>query len=433
MPWVFLIVSVWGALFTLNAYWPSRRLYPLVVPSFFAGWLTSELPVHHVVWQALATVGFVALGALDKWPGVVGLGLTLLSWAGLFGLVRIASRAERVLEEALQQALGRDYRKGLPEEQVSRRRRVPWNPFAYRHPDVEVHRHIPYATEAGHRHQLDVYTPRQRVTRAPVLFQIHGGAWVVGNKREQALPLMNHLTSKGWICVAANYRLSPRTTFPDHLVDLKRALAWVKQHIDQYGGDPGFVVATGGSAGGHLASLLSLTANDPEYQPGFEQADTAVAGCVSFYGVYDFTDEFELRASRGIEGLLERMVMKKRLVDEPEAFRRASPMHRVHPDAPPFFVLHGTHDSLISAAEGRHFAKRLHDCSKAPVAYAELPGAQHAFELFHSVRCDLAVEAVDRFLSWVHARYRSEQAPETRRRSTPSRNSALADPPPKLT
>lgn len=86
------------------------------------------------------------------------------------------------------------------------------------------------------------------------------------------------------------------------------------------------------------------------------------------------------------------MVMKKRLVDEPEAFRRASPMHRVHPDAPPFFILHGTHDSLVSVEEGRYFAKRLRDCSNAPVAYAELPGAQHAFELFHSARCDLAVE-----------------------------------------
>ena len=80
------------------------------------------------------------------------------------------------------------------------------------------------------------------------------------NKHEQALPLMNHLAARGWVCVAANYRLSPRATFPDHLIDLKRALAWIREHIAEFGGDPGFVAATGGSAGGHLSSLLSLTA-----------------------------------------------------------------------------------------------------------------------------------------------------------------------------
>ena len=90
------------------------------------------------------------------------------------------------------------------------------------------------------------------------------------------LPLMYHLAARGWVCVAANYRLSPRATFPDHLIDVKRALAWIKRHGAEYGADPDFVVVTGGSAGGHLAALVALTANDPEYQPGFEDVDTTV-------------------------------------------------------------------------------------------------------------------------------------------------------------
>ena len=109
-----------------------------------------------------------------------------------------------------------------------------------------------------------------------MLLQIHGGAWVIGNKRQQALPLMHHLAAHGWVCVAANYRLSPRATFPDHLIDVKLALGWIHEHIDSYGGDPEFVAITGGSAGGHLASLAALTANHPEYQPGFEPAETSV-------------------------------------------------------------------------------------------------------------------------------------------------------------
>ena len=97
-----------------------------------------------------------------------------------------------------------------------------------------------------------------------MLFQIHGGGWVIGSKNEQALPLMYHLARAGWVCVSVDYRLSPQATFPDHLVDCKRALAWVREHVAEYGGDPDFVVVTGGSAGGHLAALVALTPNDAE-------------------------------------------------------------------------------------------------------------------------------------------------------------------------
>ena len=98
---------------------------------------------------------------------------------------------------------------------------------------------------------------------APVLLQIHGGGWTIGNKRQQALPLMMHLSRRGWVCVAANYRLSPRATFPDHLIDVKQALRWIRENIAEYGGDPGFVAITGGSAGGHLSALAALTGESP--------------------------------------------------------------------------------------------------------------------------------------------------------------------------
>ena len=88
--------------------------------------------------------------------------------------------------------------------------------------------------------------------KAPVLLQVPGGAWVIGMRRPQAYPLMSHLAERGWICVSIDYRVSPRHTWPDHIVDVKRALAWVKEHIAEYGGDPDFVAITGGSAGGHL-------------------------------------------------------------------------------------------------------------------------------------------------------------------------------------
>src|SRR5690349_8675258 len=128
---------------------------------------------------------------------------------------------------------------------------------------------------------------------------------------------MNYLASLGWVCVAINYRLSPRATFPDHIIDVKRAIAWVKANIAEYGGDPDFVVITGGSAGGHLSALAALTPNDPEYQPGFEDADTTVQACVPFYGVYDFTNRKGV-GRQDMRGFLGRLVIKRRFSEARE-------------------------------------------------------------------------------------------------------------------
>jgi acetyl esterase/lipase len=408
--WLFLIASVIGALHTFNAYLPQRRTGPLTIPSFFAGWLTAEMPIQHFVWQVVATLIFVWAGALDALPGQIGLAIAVGSWAALLAIVPLARSAEYVLEAALSAGLGRDYTQQIPESERDSidehvgPTRTPLHPFRFGHPSVSVTRNIEYVPGGGKRNQLDVYVPESGVTRAPVLLQIHGGGWVIGDKSQQALPLMTHMASRGWICVATNYRLSPKATFPEHLIDLKLAIKWIRENIAEFGGDPDFICATGGSAGGHLSSLVGLTANDPQYQPGFENLDTSVKAVVPFYGVYDFSDHYGLQAHKGMQGFIERMVLKKRKLESLEDFRNASPMHRIHADAPPFFVIHGSSDSLASVEEARHFAALLRGASKEPVAYAEIPGAQHAFDVFHSIRCSCAVQSVDHFLSWVRFR-----------------------------
>ena len=268
---------------------------------------------------------------------------------------------------------------------------------------------IQFARDAGIDLHLDVFHHRDRPQNAPVLFQIHGGGWMIGTKDEQALPLMNHMAAQGWVCVTANYRLSPHATFPDHLIDCKRALRWIREHVAEYGGNPDFVVATGGSAGGHLCALVGLTANDPEYQPGFEDVDTSVDGVVPFYGVYDFSNRNETYPHDGLVEVLEKRVMKGRRDEIPEAFDRASPIVRVHEEAPPFFAIHGDKDTLVPVAEARHFIGALREKSSEPVLYAELPGAQHAFEIFPSVRTAHTVNAVHRFLAYVYSAYLEKQ------------------------
>jgi len=407
--WIFLALSALGLVATVTALIRATRLGRGNMLWFLSGWLTGELAVFHVLLSGLVAFGFgLSTAALQAGPGRIGLGLMILSWAGLALVQWRAGSAARVLEQALQSGLGDRYRERIPPaRRAVLRNAVPLLelalPFTMRRREVEWLRDLPYGDEYP-RQVLDVYRPAGGSTSAPVLLQIHGGGWVFGNKHEQGLPLVYHLVARGWVVVAPNYRLSPKGRFPDHLLDCKRALAWIRQNIAGYGGDPGFIAVTGGSAGAHLAALMALTANDPRLQPGFEDVDTSVAAALPFYGVYDFTDRHGLKGSgAAMVRWLEKTVMPCAPAANPALWDLASPIAQLHRDAPPFFVLHGTHDSLASVEEARLFAERLRAVSARTVVYAELPGAQHAWDVFRSVRAMESVQAVTRFLEWVRA------------------------------
>jgi acetyl esterase/lipase len=393
--WAFLAVSLIGAVFTANAFVPVRRVPALFMPSFFGSWLTAELAIHHVFWQSIASVVFVELGALVAWPGWVGLFITFGSWVGLLVLFADGNRARITFDTALQNVEAVRETKGVPRRQVVL-------PFSKRRHGVKLTRDIVYRRVAGTVLKLDVVAPAADGANRPAIMQIHGGSWVMGDKREQGWPLLSHLAANGWVCFNLNYRLSPGATFPDHLVDLKAGLAWIREHADQWGIDRDFIAVTGGSAGGHLAALMGLTANEPEYQPGFEGADTSLQAAVPIYGVYDFTSRLGTNRLPFWYRRLERQIMKAFRDEEPEKFRRASPIDQIHPEAPPFFVIHGDRDTLAPVEEAQYFANELRETSKAPVIYAELKGAQHAFDLFCSPRTSHMLAAVLRFLDATH-------------------------------
>ncbi|HWS48329.1 MAG TPA: alpha/beta hydrolase [Acidimicrobiia bacterium] len=407
--WLFLAVSVWGALWTLTSFRPPHRPGWLMVVGFFAAWSTTELAPLHLVWQLLATVVFIALGALEYWPGWLALGITLVSWAGLATSVRGSLQTDRAFAEGLRDALGAHWDAALEPALETPGRDVRWNrillPFKFKRKGVTRVRNIQYVDggrkREKRRHRLDVYRRADVGPGAPVLLQIHGGAWMIGNKNQQGLPLMYHLAANGWVCVAINYRLSPRATWPDQLIDCKRALVWVREHITEHRGDPGFVVVTGGSAGGHLTALMGLTANDPEYQPGFEHVDTSVQAMIPFYGVFDWTASGGNRNGTELREVLERYIVKQPFADARAVYERASPVFRVRADAPPALVIHGDLDTLAPVEDARTFVAKLRATSHEPVVYVELEGAHHAFEVFNSIRTMHAIAGVDLFLAWL--------------------------------
>jgi acetyl esterase/lipase len=388
------LVALGGA---LNAARPSRH-WALVVVSWAWAWATIELAPHLIVLSSVGAGILVALGALENAVGVVG--LALLGIANLLGIV-FAWRALRSVTAARDAIAELD-----PEPEVPRfpRSHVALPFLMFRRKGVRHERDVVYAREGSYPLKLDVYLPEAPATEPrPAIVQVHGGAWVSGTRKEQGIPLLNHLAANGWVGFNINYRLSPMATWPDHAVDVKRAIAWVRDHAGEYGVDPDFIALTGGSAGGHICAFVALTADDRTLQPGFEEADTSVAAAIPFYGVYDMLDEDAIQVP-ALQRLLERYVFKALRDDEPERFRDASPLFRIHPEAPPFLVVHGDADSLTPVEDARRFVERLRDATDSPVLYAEMHGGQHAFDIIPSFRTAPVIEMIERFLHTVRTR-----------------------------
>ncbi|HEY3764057.1 MAG TPA: alpha/beta hydrolase [Gaiellales bacterium] len=338
------------------------------------GFMTNELPGILFVWLLASTLLAWSEGDLGSPVGLVALAVAVVTSAGLALAARRGAQAGAVVQRALAESLP-----GAPVSPVGRPPVVSslLAPFAVRRRDVERLADIAYG-DAGRLNTLDVYRRRSRPSGCPTLVYLHGGGFRSGRKSREARLLLYRLASRGWVCVSANYRLSPAARFPDHLVDAKKVIAWMREHGPRYGADASTLVVAGSSAGGNLAATAALTPNDPRFQAGFEDADTSVTAAVclyTYYGSYHGGDPGQA----------------------------SSPLAYVHADAPPFFVAHGDRDMLVPAADAREFVRTLGAVSSNPVVYAELPGGQHTFDLYRSLRFGHVVAGIEAFAEWARA------------------------------
>jgi acetyl esterase/lipase len=368
-------VETWRAASILLRGFPSLAVW-------LVGWASAEFPLHVLAGHALTAINARPINRITSRMA--------------------AQRADRVLREALRQALGEHYAEHVhhPVGDLSPRRHSVagfWHATSHNRRFGASTTNISYGP-GGRDHLLDIWRLPEvtRDCRAPVLLQVPGGAWAISEKRGQAVPLMSRMAQLGWVCVRINYSRIPGSPWPAHIIDVKRAIAWVRENIADYGGDPDFIAITGGSAGAHVGSLAALTANDRALQPGFEHVDTSVQAAVPYYGAYDLTDPASM--CHLMVPLLERFVIRASLAEEPGRFAAASPISHVHAGAPPFFVLHGRNDAVIPRAQARSFVAALRSAGAGTVAYAELPNAHHAFDTLATVRSQLAADAVADFL-----------------------------------
>lgn len=361
MPVGYLIGVVIAAVPMLLSVRPPARSGRLGRLSWIVTCVVNEWPLIAVYWVAADTalaVGQGDIGSAGSWAGVA---IALISPCAAVVLVRRSLRARPVVTAA------------VDAPSMAHPGRILWAPPPFFHRDVERISDIAYG-DAGRRNTLDVYRRRAGVADdAPILIHFHGGGYTGGRKSREGRPLLLRFARRGWVCIAANYRVRPAAAFPDFVIDAKRVVAWARAHAVEYGADPGRVVLAGSSAGAHLGAIAALTANDPAFQPGFEGADTSVSAYVGLYGYYG-------------------------PVRTRPAGLRSSPAEYVHADAPPCLIAHGSQDTLVPPARAAALAERLGEVSRRPVVWIELPGAQHSFDLLGSARFETLIDGIEEFV-----------------------------------
>lgn len=311
--------------------------------------------------------------------------LALLVTGGLLLIIYRGLQAAPTINRALDDCLGEGCRASLPGKMKNRLQksftaRALLGPFFLRRFDVQRIANISYG-DAGERNLLDVYRSRSYSSGSPVLIHIHGGSFVGGRKNNQSLPLLYGLASEGWVCISATYRLGSEVKFPDHLIDVKKVIAWVQEHGEEFGADPNAIFLAGNSAGAHMVAMAALTPNDPRFQPGFEDVDTTVAAVICQAGYYG-------------------SIAKK--IEIP-----SSPMAYSSKQAPPFFIIHGDCDSIVPVEQTRRFVNELRNEAENPIVYAELPYATHLFDYFHSLRSEAVFHGIQAFSTWVLSNHES--------------------------
>jgi len=235
--------------------------------------------------------------------------------------------------------------------------------------------------------KLDLARPKDGSGPYPGVVCIHGGAWRLGSHRFLSMnvraaggqSIIEQLAARGYVVATVSYRLVPGATFPAQVEDCKAAVRWLRANAEQYHLNPDHIAACGYSAGGHLACLLGVTEKSDglEGAGGHPEQSSRVQAVIDLFGPTDLTSpDWHPDAEEGVLAPL----VGGRLKDKPELFRRASPLCYLSKDRalPPFLIMHGTADPVVSINQSKKLAERLHELG-VKYQYVEMKGEGHGW------------------------------------------------------
>lgn len=247
---------------------------------------------------------------------------------------------------------------------------------------------IEYSNPDEQHLKLNMARPKNGEGPFPAVICIHGGGFRAGT-REGYDALCVRLAERGFVAATVTYRLAPKYQFPAAVHDTKAAVRWLRANAKKYNVNPDRIGVTGGSAGGHLAQFLGVTAHVPQFEGtgGNPEQSSSVTCVVNVYGPSDFTKSYgkSVDAHEVLPLWLGGNLETKR-----DLHIQASPLYWVTPDAAPTLCIHGTEDKYVAHEQ----AVWIVDKMKAVTVKAELltlEGAGHGFKGADLEKADRAV------------------------------------------
>jgi acetyl esterase/lipase len=229
------------------------------------------------------------------------------------------------------------------------------NPFKNVFPEgTVIHDNIPYNNDTLQKHLLDIYLPANAKGKLPLIILIHGGGWLVNDKYADLGYMKKtivELVNNGFALASIDYRWSTQAVFPAQIQDCNRAVSFLFDNADKYGFDKNNFAVLGWSAGGHLASLLGLANNNKVanfYMPNSSKA-FKIKAVVDFYGPSELIMLPKNDEEKSPEGIL----LGAAPLNRPDLAKIASPVTYVDKNDPPFLIIHGEKDDMVSPKQSK--------------------------------------------------------------------------------
>lgn len=239
-----------------------------------------------------------------------------------------------------------------------------------------VERDLTYCVADGVPLKLDAHYPAEASGPLPVAVYVHGGGWHGGDKKGGAGSLdFGELLSRGYLVISVNYRLAPRYVFPAMIEDVKCAVRHLRAAADRYGLDPEKIGAWGGSAGGHLVSLLGTADESAGFEGagGYSEQSSRVQAVVEMFGAGDLSLMFNGSTRETLASAFGATSAGD------EILRLASPVTWISPDDPPFLLLHGEKDRLVPLEQSELLYEQLVETG-VPATFVVVENAGHGFK-----------------------------------------------------
>ena len=241
---------------------------------------------------------------------------------------------------------------------------------------------VPYNNDTLSKHLLDIYLPGNTKGKVPLVILIHGGGWLSNDKYADIgymKKTVAEIISSGYALASIDYRFSTQSVFPAQMLDCNRAISYLYDNSDKYGFDKKRFVVMGFSAGGHLASMVGLSKNNNIKT--FFMAGTSKS--FNFKAVVDFYGPAELILFPGAddEKSPEALLIGAAPLSRPDLAKAASPVNYVDKNDPPFLIIHGEKDELVSNRQSLLLSSWL-TVEGVPNELIIVKGAPHFGEMF---------------------------------------------------